>query len=80
MLDSGLEAVESAITRNIGSDMIFSHVKKIHIMANNLRFEGSKRAGSDKSKQIEDASVMGAVMEVSGLASLMRVFSPNITG
>ena len=79
MFDASLEMVESAITSNSGSeeDLISSYVKKIHIMTNNLRFEGSKRAGTEKSKQIEDASVVGALMEVSGLAYLMRVLGPN---
>merc|ERR1719153_2108258 len=45
----------------------------LDIMANDLRFEGSKRAGTEKSKQIEDASIVGAIMEIMGLAYLMRV-------
>jgi len=75
MFDASLDIVESAIVKTGGSDKDFlpSYVKKIHIMANDLRFEGSKRAGTDKSKQIEDASIVGAIMEIIGLAYLMRV-------
>jgi len=73
VFDASLDIVESAIMKSGGSDQNFlpSYVKKIHIMANDLRLEGSKRAGTDKSKQIEDASVLGAIMEVTGLAYLM---------
>merc|ERR1712083_961470 len=44
MLDVSLDIVESVIMKSGGSDQNFlpSYVKKIHIMANDLRLEGSK--------------------------------------
>merc|ERR1712042_415881 len=80
MLDAGLDVVETALkTVSSDEDSLGTYVKKIHGMANDLRLEGSKRAGTEKAQQIEAATLFGAFVEVSGLAYLMGVLGFGTT-
>ena len=70
--DSGLDFVEDVL-KKVGSDesgMSWS-LKKIHTSANTLRISGVKRAGTERAKKIEEATVIGALAELTGLAGLM---------
>ena len=70
--DSGLEFVEDVL-KKVGSDEsgMSSSLKKIHSSANTLRISGVKRAGTERAKKIEEATVIGALAELTGLAGLM---------
>ena len=70
--DTSLEVVEDVL-KKVGSDEsgISSSLKKIHSSANTLRISGVKRAGTERAKKIEEATVIGALAELTGLAGLM---------
>ena len=72
MTDSSLEVVEDVL-KKVGSDEsgIGSRLKKIHSTANTLRISGVKRAGTERAKKIEEATVIGALAELTGLTGLM---------
>merc|ERR1719471_573574 len=62
MLDAGLEV--------IGSDeqgTVRVGVRKVHSSANTIRIEAIKKAGTAKAKKIEEETILGAILEVSGL-------------
>jgi len=81
ILDTGLEVVEQALKMTGGSEenLVTSGVKKIHSMANMIRIEGNKKAGTEKAKKIEEASIIGALVELSGLSYLLGVLGLNST-
>merc|ERR1711872_1034933 len=80
MFDAGLGVVETALkTVSSDEDSLSTYVKKIHGMANDLRLEGGKRAGTEKAQQIEAATLFGAFVEVSGLAYLMGMLGFGTT-
>merc|ERR1712098_237644 len=80
MFDAGLDIVENALkTVSSDEDSLGSYVKKIHSMANDLRLEGSKKAGTEKAQQIEAETLFGAFVEVSGLAYLMGMLGFRTT-
>ena len=69
VVDSGLDLVEGAVLLTGGSEegTTWSSLKKIHTIANTIRINGNKTAGTIKARKIEEASIIGALAEVSGL-------------
>merc|ERR1719318_1576887 len=69
VLDSGLDVVEGAVLLTGASEegTTWSSIKKIHAIANTVRIDGNKMAGTIKARKIEEASILGALAEVSGL-------------
>lgn len=62
MVDAGLKV--------IGSDeqgTVRVGVRKVHSSANTIRIEAIKKAGTEKAKKIEEETILGAILEVSGL-------------
>ena len=74
IIDASFEAVKSQLDLSTEKNFIASYLLKFHEMANDLRVEGNRRAGTEKARKIEEASVIGAIAEVSGIAYLMEVF------
>merc|ERR1719190_195498 len=73
VLDSGLDMVEGALT-SLGSEeegAVRSGVKMVHAAANTIRVAAINKAGTEKAKKIEEASILGAFIEVSGLQDLL---------
>merc|ERR1719318_1402214 len=69
VVDSGLDVVEGAVLLTGASEegTTWSSIKKIHAIANTVRIDGNKMAGTIKARKIEEASILGALAEVSGL-------------
>ena len=69
VVDSGLDLVEGAVLLTGGSEegTTWISLKKIHTIANTIRINGNKTAGTIKARKIEEASIIGALAEVSGL-------------
>jgi len=74
IIDASFEAVKSQLDLSTEKNSIASSLLKFHEMANDLRVEGNRRAGTEKARKIEQASVIGAIAEVSGIAYLLEVF------
>jgi len=74
IIDSSFEAAKSRLDLSTEKNFMASYLLKFHEMANDLRVEGNRRAGTEKARKIEEASVIGAIAEVSGIAYLMEVF------
>ena len=73
VLDSGLDLVDGALT-SLGSEeegAVRSGVKMVHSAANTIRVTAVNKAGTEKAKKIEEASILGALIEVSGLQDLL---------
>ena len=73
VLDSGLDLVDGALT-SLGSEeegAVRSGVKMVHSTANTIRVTAVNKAGTEKAKKIEEASILGAFIEVSGLQDLL---------
>ena len=73
VLDSGLDLVDGALT-SLGSEeegAVRSGVKMVHAAANTIRVTAVNKAGTEKAKKIEEASILGAFIEVSGLQDLL---------
>merc|ERR1712162_5320 len=80
VVDTGLEVVEQVIAMTGGSEenIIASGIKTIHTTANTIRIEGNKKAGTEKAKRIEEASIVGALVEVSGLSCLLNMLGLKV--
>ena len=75
VLDSGLDLVDGALT-SLGSaeeGAARSGVKMVHAAANTIRVAAVNKAGTEKARKIEEASIVGAFMEVSGLMDLLEM-------
>merc|ERR1712034_180262 len=61
-VDSGLDVVEGAVLLTGASEegTTWSSIKKIHAIANTVRIDGNKMAGTIKARKIEEASILGA--------------------
>eukprot|EP00090_Calanus_glacialis_P025991 TRINITY_DN40749_c0_g1_i1.p1 TRINITY_DN40749_c0_g1~~TRINITY_DN40749_c0_g1_i1.p1 ORF type:complete len:272 (-),score=99.33 TRINITY_DN40749_c0_g1_i1:37-852(-) len=81
IVDMGLEVVEQVITMAGGSEenIITNGIKTIHTTANTIRIEGNKKAGTEMAKKIEEASIVGALVEVSGLSHLLSMLGFKVT-
>merc|ERR1719320_1524524 len=76
VVDSSLDLVDGALNP-IGSEessTMRSGVRMVHSAANTIRLDAVKKAGSEKAKKIEEASLIGALIEVSGLQDLLALF------
>ena len=76
VVDSSLDLVDGALNK-IGSEessTMRSGVRMVHSTTNTIRLDAVKRAGSNKAKKIEEASIKGALIEVSGLQDLLALF------
>jgi len=76
VVDSSLDLVDGALNK-IGSEetgTVRSGVRMVHSTANTIRLDAVKKAGSEKAKKIEEASIIGALLEVSGLQDLLAMF------
>merc|ERR1711868_135148 len=72
MVDAGLNMVDAGL-KAIGSDAegtVRVGVRKVHSTANTIRIEAVKKAGTERAKKIEEETIMGALLEVSGLQEL----------
>merc|ERR1719190_245958 len=75
VLDSGLDLVDGALT-SLGSEeegAVRSGVKMVHAAANTIRVAAVNKAGTEKARKIEESSIVGAFMEVSGLMDLLEM-------
>jgi len=73
MVDAGLDMVDAGL-KVIGSDeqgTVRVGVRKVHSSANTIRIEAIKKAGTEKAKKIEEETILGAILEVSGLQDLL---------
>merc|ERR1712137_34075 len=76
VVDSSLDLVDGALNK-IGSEetgTVRSGVRMVHSTANTIRLDAVKKAGSEKAKKIEEASIIGALLQVSGLQDLLAMF------
>jgi len=76
VVDSSLDLVDGALNK-VGSEetgTVRSGVRMVHTTANTIRLDAVKKAGSEKAKKIEEASIIGALLEVSGLQDLLAMF------
>eukprot|EP00088_Acartia_fossae_P067276 TRINITY_DN838_c0_g1_i13.p1 TRINITY_DN838_c0_g1~~TRINITY_DN838_c0_g1_i13.p1 ORF type:complete len:293 (-),score=80.04 TRINITY_DN838_c0_g1_i13:89-922(-) len=76
VIDASLDIVDGALSK-VGSDeqgTVRTGFRKIHSTANSIRLTAVKKAGTEKAKKIEEASVIGALIEVSGLMDLLELF------
>ena len=76
VVDSSLDLVDGALNK-IGSEetgTVRTGVRMVHSTANTIRLDAVKKAGSEKAKKIEEASIIGALLEVSGLQDLLAMF------
>merc|ERR1719186_1947805 len=81
IVDNGLDVVEQALALVGSSDesLVSSGIKKIHTTANTIRISGNKKAGTDVAKKIEEASIVGAIIEVSGLGFILGMLGLKVT-
>jgi len=73
--DTGLDMVDGAL-KVIGSNeqgTVLTGLRKIHSTANTIRLDAVKKAGTEKAKKIEEASIFGALVEVSGVQDLLAL-------
>merc|ERR1712183_103507 len=81
IVDTGLDVVEQALALVGSSDesLVSSGIKKIHTTANTIRISGNKKAGTEVAKKIEEASIVGAIIEVSGLGFILGMLGLKVT-
>ena len=73
MVDAGLTAVEGILNK-VGhgeESLVVSGIRKLHNTANTIRLSGLKKAGTEKAKKIEEASIAEAVMFMLGVTDLL---------
>eukprot|EP00092_Neocalanus_flemingeri_P007811 GFUD01008432.1.p1 GENE.GFUD01008432.1~~GFUD01008432.1.p1 ORF type:complete len:273 (+),score=55.96 GFUD01008432.1:217-1035(+) len=72
-VDSGLDIAEGAVELTGGTEegVALSSLHKIHTTANTIRISGNKMAGTEKAKRIEEASIFGSLLEISGIAYIL---------
>jgi len=75
MVDYGLDVVEKALamTGTTDGNLVSSGVQQLHSTANSIRISGNKKAGTDIAKKIEEATIIGALVEVSGLGYFLSL-------
>merc|ERR1712050_674855 len=67
--DAGLNVVEEVLKKTGTNEE--SGVRKIHSTANTIRISGLNKAGTEKAKKIEEASITEAVMFMLGVTDLL---------
>merc|ERR1711913_190357 len=76
VVDASLDVVDGALNK-VGSEetgSVRAGVRMIHSTANTIRLDAVKKDGSEKAKKIEEASIVGAIIEVSGLQEFLAFF------
>ena len=79
--DGGLDVVERVL-ETVGTaeeSVVISKVKGFHSSANTLRISGVRKAGTERAHQLEEASIIEAVMTVLGLTDLLAVLGHKMT-
>merc|ERR1719300_2336721 len=73
VVDSSLSILEQTLecARVPDDNKVASGIRMVHGYANNKRVQGTIKSGSEKAIRIENASVLGAFLEVLGLGSLL---------
>ena len=80
IVDSGLDAVEQALSVTVNEDsLVSSSMKMLHTTANTIRLNGNKRAGTEKARKIEEASIVGAMLEAFGFNYMLEKLGLKIT-
>ena len=71
--DAGLNVVEEVLKKTGTNEesTVVSGVRKIHSTANTIRISGLNKAGTEKAKKIEEASITEAVMFMLGVTDLL---------
>merc|ERR550517_1993653 len=71
--DAGLCLVEDVLKKTGTNEesSVVSGVRKIHSTANTIRISGINKAGTEKAKKIEEASIAEAVMFMLGVTDLL---------
>jgi hypothetical protein len=71
--DAGLNVVEDVLQKTVTTEesSVVSGVRKIHSTANLIRISGVNKAGTEKAKKIEEASIAEAVMFMLGVTDLL---------
>jgi len=79
--DGSLEVVEQALKKSGSSEdcSVTSSVKQLQSSANTIRMSGVKRAGTEKAKKLEDASIPEAIMFMLGINELLSFFGYKLT-
>merc|ERR1711970_533898 len=77
--DDGLETADSVLkwTSNEKVEPIMMGLRRVCTDVGTVRKEGVIRNGSDKAKEMEEASLLWAVVEMVGLASFYTYFVPK---
>ena len=73
VIDAGLCLVEDVLkkTGTKEESSVVSGVRKIHSTANTIRISGINKAGTEKAKKIEEASIAEAVLFMLGVTDLL---------
>ena len=71
--DAGLRLVEDVLKKTGTNEesSVVSGVRKIHSTANTIRISGINKAGTEKAKKIEEASIAEAVIFMLGVTDLL---------
>ena len=73
--DAGLNVVEEVLKKTGTNEesTVVSGVRKIHSTANTIRISGLNKAGTEKAKKIEEASITEAVLFLLGVTDLLAL-------
>ena len=79
--DAGLNVVEDVLqkTGTTEESTVVSGVRKIHTTANTIRISGVNKAGTEKAKKIEEASIAEAVLFMLGVTDLLALLGFKLT-
>ena len=71
--DAGLCLVEDVLKKTGTNEesSVVSGVRKVHSTANTIRISGINKAGTEKAKKIEEASIAEAVLFMLGVTDLL---------
>jgi len=80
VVDSSLSILEQTLERARVSEYnkVASGIRMVHGYANTKRIQGITKSGSEKARRIEDASILGAFLEVLGLGNLLGTESKTM--
>merc|ERR1711972_820666 len=80
VVDSSLSILEQTLERaRVSEDnKVASGIRMVHGYANTKRIQGITKSGSEKARRIEDASILGAFLEVLGLGNLLGTESKTM--
>merc|ERR1711972_842782 len=80
VVDSSLSILEQTLERaRVSEDnKVASGIRMVHGYANTKRIQGITKSGSEKARRIEDASILGAFLEVLGMGNLLGTESKTM--